>query len=127
MQIVGAVEDGRFGPMNENQATAWLLGKDGRKTVESKMKTCVSAILADSGSTSSGGGNTTYSYDGTPMYHTSSGAGSTQGATVFYAKRPGGVAKILGTGYHIGAQSYEFTWKSSDWRTVSSMRRISLD
>lgn len=124
----GGLPNGKpiFGNMSQDQAVAWLTAKDGRgNNIKSNMKTCVSGVMADSGGP--GGGNTTYSFDGQPMRHVSQGAGSGAGVTLFYIARPGNVAKIIGIGYHSGAQTYAFTWKEGGWHTVGTARQITLD
>ena len=115
-----------FGNMTQDQAVAWLIDKDGRgKNIEKNMKTCVSGVTSDMGRP--GGSNTQYKFDGQPMRHVSMGAGQHSGVTLFYIARPGNVAKIIGIGYHIGAQTYELQWKDSSWNTVGKANKISLD
>lgn len=129
MYIVGDIGGGRIGNLSKDLALAWVLGKDGRntKTVKSNMGTVVERVMGMSGDTTTGGGNTRYTFDGTPIYHESKGAKFNEGATIFFVKRPGEVAKVVATGYHIGAQTYELTWKHHDWSALRKVTRISLD
>jgi hypothetical protein len=115
-----------FGNMTQDQAVAWLISKDGRgNTIRQSMKTCVSGVMSDSGGP--GGGNRTYSFDGLPMRHVSASTGAGNGVTLFYVARPGGIAKVIGIGYHIGAQTYDLRWKDHGWRSLGAKARLSLD
>jgi hypothetical protein len=129
MNIVGDIGDGKIGNLTKDQALTWILGKDGRTSsrVKSNMSSMVERILGMSGSTATGGGNTRYTFDGATVYHESKGAGANEGATIFFVKRPGDVAKIVATGYHTGAQTYALEWKHHDWSALRNVNQISLD
>jgi hypothetical protein len=129
MYIVGDTGGGRIGNLSKDQAVAWVLSKDGRTTtrVKSNMGTVVERVMGMSGDTTTGGGNTRYTFDGAPIYHESKGARLNEGATIFFVKRPGDVAKIVATGYHTGAQTYALTWTHHDWSALRNVNQISLD
>lgn len=129
MYIVGDIGGGKIGNLTKEQALTWVLSKDGRatRTVKSNMGTVVERVMGQSGSTDTGGANTRYTFDGAPIYHESKGAKVNEGATIFFVKRPGEVAKVVATGYHIGAQTYELTWTHHDWSALRNVRSISLD
>lgn len=130
MQLVGDIGGGRFGPMTQDQAVSWLMDKDTRRTstaLKNRLKTCVGGILGDPGTTDTGGGNKDYAFDGLPVYHESAGVGMNDGMSVFYAKRPGGIAKVCGLGYHTGAQTYRLTWVDKNWRGLAVGGQITFD
>ncbi len=117
-----------MGNLTDEQAFEWLEAKNTRKyndTLKRKLKGCIDNIKADPGGP--GGGNTRYTFGGAATYHLSNGAGSTSGVTLFYVKRPGGVAKIVAIGYHVGAQTDELTWVHNEWSAVRNVKKPSLD
>jgi hypothetical protein len=129
MHVVGDV-DGKLGPMTQDQARIWLEAKDSRKyneILKNKLKSSVSDLYSASGSTASGGGNTRYTFQGAPLYHESNGAGATGGVSIFYVKREADVAKVVGLGYHVGAQTYKLTWVHHDWSAMRNENTICLD
>ena len=112
-QFHGPIGGGKFGVMNNDQIKAMLLAKYPYKTskpYESSLSTCINHVQSDSG-TATGD----YQHDGLPIYHTSMGAGESSGCTLFYVKRPGNVAKVVGMGYHVGAQTYKVVWVEGRW------------
>jgi hypothetical protein len=118
-----------MGNLTKDQAVAWLEAKDGRAynvVLRNKLKSSVENVLADPG-TAPGGGNTRYTFQGETMYHTSNGVGAGGGVSLFYIRRPGGIAKIVGIGYHVGAQTYDLTWTHHDWSALRNVNRITLD
>jgi hypothetical protein len=129
MNILGDIGGGRIGNLTKDQAVAWVLQKDSRtnKIVKQNMGSVVERVLGMSGDTTTGGANTRYTFDGAPIYHESKGARRNEGATIFFVKRPGDVARIVATGYHIGAQTYNLTWSHRDWSALRNVGQITLD
>lgn len=128
MNIVGDLGGGKMGNMNEVQAATWIEGKDSRKyntILKQKAKSCANSLLATGDGP--GGGSTRYTFDGTPTHHLSHGAGNTGGVTIVFVKRPGNTAKIVGIGYHIGAQTYQLTWTHHDWSAMRNVNQMTLD
>jgi hypothetical protein len=66
-----------------------------QRDLKQKLKSSVGGVLSADGSTTSGSGNTRYTFQGAPLYHESNGAGKTGGVLLFYVKRSGDVAKIV--------------------------------
>ncbi len=129
MHIVGDT-GGSMSPLTQTQAVAWLEQKDSRKyneILKNKLKSSVSDLYSASGSTATGGGNTRYTFQGASLYHESNGAGATGGVSIFYVKRPGDVAKVVGIGYHVGAQTYRLTWTHHDWSAMRNEHTLTLD
>lgn len=130
MILVGDTGGG-MGVLSSAQAFTWLAGKDGRNfngaTLKSKLKACISDIEGASGDTNTGGGSTRYTFNGAASYHESNGVGAHGGMSVFYVKRPGNVAKVIATGYHIGAQTYALTWVHHDWTRMRNVNTLTLD
>jgi hypothetical protein len=129
MLIVGDT-GGKMGPLTQEQAIIWLEAKDSRKyneILKQKLKSSVGGILAANDSTVDGGGNTRYTFLGEPLYHESNGATKTGGVSLFYIKRPGNVAKVVGIGYHVGAQTYKLTWTHHDWTRMRNEDTLCLD
>lgn len=142
MQILGNTGGGRIGALSLEQTMVWLANKDPRTaglTIDKarkvpkndrllqNLKSSIGNVLAANGGATSGGGNTRFTYLGDTMYHESNGAGHEKGFTIFYVKRPGEIAKIFAVGYHIGAQTYELTWKHHDWSSMRNTNQLSLD
>jgi polygalacturonase len=129
MNILGDIGGGRIGNLSKEQAVAWALKHDSRtnKIVKQNMKSVVERVMGMSGDTTTGGANTRYTFDGAPIYHESKGARLNEGATIFFVKRPGDVARIVATGYHTGAQTYALTWTHHDWSALRNVNQISLD
>lgn len=129
-QFLGDIGGGRIGVMTKEQVVAWLEGKDTRassKEIHKNMKSTVEQIMATVSDPTAGGGSTRYTFDGTVVHHESNGAGRNKGATVFYVKRPGDVAKPVAVGYHIGAQTYGLTWVHHDWSAMRKVKQLTLD
>ena len=120
-----------MGTLTADQAFTWLAAKDGRNfngaALKGKLKSTISDIESASGDTSTGGGNTRYTFNGAASYHESNGVGINGGVSIFYVKRPGNVAKIIAMGYHIGAQTYQLTWVHHDWTRMRGVNTITLD
>jgi hypothetical protein len=130
MDIVGDVGGGKMGVLSIEQAASWIQEKDTRattKVLEGKFKSVVGTIVGTKGGNDQGGGNTRYTFHGLPLHHESAGAGYNEGVSLFYVKQPGNLAKIVGVGYHTGAQTYSLTWVHHDWTRMRNVHTISLD
>jgi hypothetical protein len=113
LQFHGSIGDGKYGVMNSQQIKDMLLAKypyQATKRFESSMSTCINDVQSDKG-TATGD----YTHDGLTIYHASMDAGENKGCTLFYVKRPGNVAKVVGIGYHVGAQTYKVQWREGSW------------
>ena len=142
MQILGDTGGGKIGALSLEQIMVWLANKDPRLTGLTKekarkvpkndrllqnLKSSVGNVLATSGDTTAGKGNTRYTFLGDTMYHVSNGASYDNGFTILFVKRPGEIAKVFAVGYHIGAQTYELTWAHSDWSRMRDLGQVTLD
>jgi hypothetical protein len=115
---------GESGILNEQQIVWMILNKVGikhgsKKEYESNIKTAINKMLAEKGTA------TPFKFDSLTIYHASSGVEDQVGCSLFYVEREHKVAKIVGIGYHVGAQTYELDWVEGKWARQGA--KVTLD
>lgn len=118
----GEIGDGKFGVMNSEQVQEMVINKAGlqpSKEWKSNCTTAINKILSERGTPCGA-----YKYQNLTVYHASSGVGAQAGCTLFYVLRPGDIVKLVGVGYHVGAQTYQIDWKEAGW---CGANKITLD
>ena len=113
-QIHGQKSGGGFGVLSNDEAKNWVTGLlpfVASKKFQSNIQSSLNDVTNNRGKATGD-----FKYRGADLLHASSGkAGQKDGCTLFWAERPGNVAKLVAVGSHVSSKQYKIHWRVNDW------------